>query len=228
MHCPMWTVTGHARFEESSMVKHLWWMGVALVCAGAWAQADGASRPVAKVGDVAVYAVEQRTDKRMFDETVTVMSVDQVHIKSIHLRPNRNPPEIEGVVTLDWATVVSGASGTRFDPPIAGFKFPLVVGDSWKSSFVGEGNNSKSKTDLEFKVVAREKVNTPAGEFDTFRIESNGWINGVSWSGTIRMSDVRWYAPSVGRVVRSEYKDFRGGQLWTNTVSELKSFKPAP
>ena len=105
---------------------------------------------------------------------------------------------------------------------------PLVVGDGWKSSFVGEGNNAKSKTDLEFKVVAREKVKTPAGEFDTFKIESGGWINGVSWSGSIRMSEVRWYAPSIGRVVKSEYKDFRGGQLWTHTVSELKSFKPAP
>lgn len=210
------------------MVKQLGWMVVALVSASAWAQVDGVSRPVAKVGDVAVYAVEQRADKRMFDETVTVTSVDQTHIKSSHVRPIRNPPEMEGVVTLDWGTVVSGASGTRFDPPIAGFKFPLVVGDGWKSSFVGEGNNAKSKTDLEFKVVAREKVKTPAGEFDTFKIESGGWINGVSWSGSIRMSEVRWYAPSIGRVVKSEYKDFRGGQLWTHTVSDLKSFKPAP
>ena len=111
------------------MVKQLGWMVVALVSASAWAQVDGVSRPVAKVGDVAVYAVEQRADKRMFDETVTVTSVDQTHIKSSHVRPIRNPPEMEGVVTLDWGTVVSGASGTRFDPPIAGFKFPLVVGD---------------------------------------------------------------------------------------------------
>lgn len=211
------------------MVKQLGWMGLALVSASVWAQADGAGRPAAKVGDVAVYAVEQRADKRTFDETVTVTSVDQTHIKSSHVRPNRNPPEIEGVVTLDLGMVVSGASGTRFDPPIVGYKFPLAVGDGWKSSFVGEAaNNSKSKTDLEFKVVAREKVKTPAGEFDTFRIESEGWINGVSWSGSIRMSEVRWYAPSVGRVVKSEYKDFRGGQPWTHTVSELKSFKPAP
>lgn len=211
------------------MVKHLWWLGVALVSASVWAQADGAGRPVAKVGDVAVYAVEQRTDRRSFDETVTVTLVDQTHIKGKNLRPNRNPPEIEAVWTLDWATVVSGASGTRFDPPIPGFKFPLVVGDTWKSSFVGDATNkSKSKTDLDFKVAARENVKTPAGEFDSFRIESEGWINGVTWSGSIRMSEVRWYAPAIGRVVKSEYKDYRGGQLWSHTVSELKSFTPAP
>lgn len=210
------------------MVKHLWWMGVAWVSVNVWAQADGASKPVAKVGDVSVYAVDQRGDKRTTEETVTVTSVDQTHIKSKHVRPDRNPPEIEGVLTADWATTVSGASGTRFDPPIAGFKFPLVVGDGWKSSFVGEGASNKSKTDLDFKVAARETVKTPAGEFDAYRIEAEGWITGITWSGAIRMTEVRWYAPAIGRVVKSEYKDFRGGNLWTNTVTELKSFKPAP
>lgn len=210
------------------MVKHLWWMGVALVSASVWAQADGASRPVAKVGDVAVYTVNQRTDKRMTEETVTVTSVDQTHIKSKHVRPDRNPPEIEGVLTADWATAVSGASGNRFDPPIVGVKFPLTVGDSWKSSYLSEGATAKSKGEIDFKVVAREKVKTPAGEFDAFRIESGGWINGVSWSGAIRMAQVQWFAPAVGRVVKSEYKDYRGSQLWTDTVSELKSFTPGP
>jgi hypothetical protein len=210
------------------MFKHLWWMGFALVFNSVWAQADGSTRPVAKVGDVAVYAVEQRADKRTFDETITVTSVDATHIKSRHVRPNRSPAEVEAVVTLDWGTVVSGASGTRFDPPIMGLKFPLVVGDAWKSSFVGESATGKAKTDLNFKVVAREKVKTPGGEFDAFKIESEGWINGITWTGSIRMAEVRWYAPAIGRVVRSEYKDFRGGRPWTDNVTELKSFTPAP
>lgn len=210
------------------MIKHFWWMALASLSFGAWAQADGAVRPVAKVGDVAVYTVDLRADKRTTEETVTVTSVDQTHIKSKHVRPDRNPPETEGVATLDWAMVVSGASGTRYDPPISHFKFPLVVGDRWKSSFVAEGANFKSKTDLELKVAARETVKTPAGEFDTFKIESEGWINGVSWSGAIRMTDVRWYAPAIGRVVKSEYKDYRNNRLWNDTVTELKSFKPAP
>lgn len=210
------------------MDKHFWWVGVALVSVNAWGQADGAVRPVAKVGDVTIYAVDQRGDKRTFDETITVTSVDPTHIKSIHIRPNRAPPEIEAVATLDLATVVSGASGTRYDPPVMGFKFPLVVGDAWKSSFVGESATGKARADLDFKVVAREKVKTPAGEFDAFKIESEGWINGITWTGAIRMTEVRWYAPAIGRVVKSEYKDFRGGRLWSDTISELKSYKPGP
>lgn len=41
---------------------------------------------MAKVGDVAVYAVDQRGDNRTFDETVTVTSVDLTHIKSSHVQ----------------------------------------------------------------------------------------------------------------------------------------------
>ncbi len=170
------------------MVKHLCWVGVALVSASVWAQADGASKPVARVGDVAVYAIEQRGDKRSTEETVTVTSVDQTHIKSKHARAERNPPEIEGVQTVDWSTVVVGNSGTRFDPPIQGFKFPLVVGDAWKSNVLASDAASKSKIDVDFKVTAREMVKTPAGEFDAFKIESNGWINGLNWSGSIRVT----------------------------------------
>ena len=32
------------------------------------------------------------------------------------------------------------------------------------------------------KVVATEKVTTPAGTFDTFRIETGGWVTGISTS----------------------------------------------
>jgi hypothetical protein len=209
-------------------MKQYLWVGLAFVSAGVWAQADGSSRPVPKVGDMAVYTINQRADKRVTEETVTITSVDQAIIKSKHVRPDRNPPEIEGVLTADWALVVSGANGTRYDPPIVGVKFPLTVGESWKSSYLSESATAKSKGDIDFKVVAREKVKTPAGEFDAFRIESGGWVTGVSWSGSVRIAQVQWFAPAVGRVIKSEYKDYRGSQLWTDTASELKSFTPAP
>lgn len=93
---------------------------------------------------------------------------------------------------------------------------------------MNESATGKAKTDLDFKVVAREKVKTPGGEFDAFKIKSEGWINGITWAGAIRMTEVRWFVPAIGRVVRSEYKDFRGGRVWTDTVTELKAFKPAP
>jgi hypothetical protein len=74
-----------------------------------------------------------------------------------------------------------------------------------------------------------EKLRVPAGEYDTFRVNSKGWITGVSWSGSVRFEQSQWYAPAAGRVVRTEYRDWRGGtQLWNHSIAEMKAFKPGP
>lgn len=193
------------------------------------AQADGNARPSVKVGDVSVYMVNNRSDNKQSEETVTVTSVEGGQIKTKHVRPDRNPPEFEGVTNLDLNPLVSGASGTRFEPAIEIYRFPLKVGDSWKTRSEAVGlAGSRSRSELEVKVVAQEKVATPGGEFDAFRIESNGWINGVSWQGAIRVSQTIWFAPSIGRAVKSDYKDYRNSSLNTSTLTELKSHKPAP
>jgi hypothetical protein len=193
------------------------------------AQADASSRPMPKVGDVTVYSVNNRLENRQSEDTVTVTSVEGGLIKTKHLRPDRNPPELEGVTNLDWNPLVSGSSGTRFEPAIEIHRFPMKVGDSWKSRYDATGlTGSRSRAELEVKVAAQEKVTTPAGEFDTFRIEMAGWINGVNWQGAVRLSQTVWYAPAIGRAVRSDYKDYRNSSLNTSTLTELKAHKPAP
>lgn len=211
------------------MFKHVWWLCAALVPFSLWAQADGSTRPVFKVGEVAVYTVNNRADNQVFEETVTVTAVESEVIRFNHVRPGRVPVEIEGQFTPDMRQVQSGASGTRFDPPIPLVKVPMAVGDAWKSvSEMVALSKARSKTDFDYKVVGKEKLTTPAGDFETFKIESGGWVTGVSWSGSVRVAQVQWYAPAIGRVVRSEFRDFRGGTPWNHTLSELKSFKPAP
>jgi hypothetical protein len=195
----------------------------------AWAQADGSKRPTFKVGEVAVYTVNNRADNKVLEETVTVTAVESDLIRFKHVRPGREPAELEGQFTLDMHQVQSGSSGTRFDPPAPLVKVPMAVGDSWKAATEMVAlNKAKSKTDFEYKVVGTEKITTPAGSFDTFKIESGGWVNGVTWSGSLRVAQVQWYAPSIGRVVNAEFRTFRGGQPWEHTVTELKSLKPAP
>lgn len=68
-------------------------------------------------------------------------------------------------------------------------------------------------------------MKTPAGEFDAFRIENKGYINGVSWPGGFAYLQVVWYAPSINRVLREKYKEMR--PMGTDYVRELKSFTPA-
>ncbi|MBL0919465.1 MAG: hypothetical protein IBJ14_12245 [Hydrogenophaga sp.] len=191
------------------------------------AQAEGSAKAVHKVGDVAVYSVELRADNRTTEETVTVTAIDGDLIRTRHARPDR--PEQEGVLTEQFGLAVSGASGSRFDPPIPLVKWPLTAGANWKTRYdMVMANQARSKVDLDVKIVSSEKLRTPAGEFDTVKVESGGWVTGVSWSGSVRIAQVQWFAPSIGRLVRSEYRSFRGGQPWEHTVYELKSFKPGP
>lgn len=196
----------------------------------ALAQAGGAgSKFTPKVGDVAVFTVEQRSDNRSMEETVTVKSIDGGLVRSSHVRPKRTPPEYEGVMTEDFGQVVSGVGGARYDPPIPLVRFPLTVGQSWKAGYdMQTPNQTRSRAEVEMKVLGAEKLSTPAGEFDTVRIEQSGWVNGVSWQGSVRIAQEMWFAPAIGRMVRTEFRSFRDGRPWEHTVTVLKSFKPAP
>ena len=207
------------------MVKKIFLSLASLCWTCAWAQAVV---PVIKVGDVAVFTVIQRTENKTSEETVTVTAVDGLQIKSTHVRPDWNPREREGIIAVGNALVLSAASGSRFEPPIELIKVPLVVGTAWKSSYQAISASSRSKGDLEFKVVGTEKLTTPAGMFDTFKLDSSGWITGVSWQGSIRIAQTLWFSPTLDRFIKTEYKDFRGGQLANDILTELKSFKPAP
>lgn len=211
------------------MVRQLVFWFAAVVSGGAWAQAGGASLPTFKVGDVAVYSVHLRADNKQHEETSTVSAVTPEAIRFSHVRPDREPAALEEVFTPDLRLVQAGNTGTQFNPPLQIIKPSMAVGDSWKVAYESVGlNKSRSKGNLDFKVVAAEKLETPAGSFDTLKIEIGGWITGITWSGSIRMTQVQWYAPAIGRMVRTEYRDFRGSTPWNDIRTELKSFKPAP
>jgi hypothetical protein len=200
------------------------------VSGSASAQADGALKPQPKVGEVAVFAIDIRSDRKRYDETVTTKAIEGDVVRYLHARGEGGQPgETEALMTRDLDLLVSGSTGTRFEPAIVQAKWPLTVGESWKTSYEATSpNQSRSRVEVDYKVAAVEKIDTPAGPFDTFRIESGGWINGVTWQGSIRFAQVQWYAPSVGRYVRQEYRDFRNDRVWNNRLVELKSIKPAP
>jgi uncharacterized caspase-like protein len=54
-------------------------------------------------------------------------------------------------------------------------------------------------TEYEFKVVVRETVTVPAGTFNAFRVEGNGWTRGEP--GAVQLFMRYWVAPGVRRFV---------------------------
>lgn len=210
------------------MLRHLFALTPLALCGMCFAQQ--ADKPSIKVGQVSVYVLEERADKRTSEDTQTVTAIDGDLLKIKSVNPGRTPTERFAVMTSELNTVVSTSSGARMDPHSALFSFPLTVGKSWPVTYgITTETGVKLKTETTSKVLGIEKVTVPAGEFEAYKVEQIGWSNGVSFSGGRRVSQVTWYAPSIGRVVRLEYKDWQSGALpRVHNVIELKSFSNAP
>lgn len=188
------------------------------------ALADPGARP-AKAGDVHVYSVEQRAERLRHEEVVTVEAAEGGQLKTRHVRSDRGAP-LEGLYGADWSVATSGTSGAHYEPAIRMLPATLQVGSSWEDiSQLRAANGSLSRLKLESKVAAREKTKTPAGEFDTFRIESSGYLSGLSWQGGFALTQKVWYAPAIDRIVRTEYREQRA--LGADNVTELTQFRPA-
>ncbi len=77
--------------------------------------------------------------------------------------------------------------------------FPMTVGQTWASRIEEQQTKKASKgarsrwADLGYKVVGWEKVPTPVGELDAFKIEVSGWRHGhLSY----------YYSPSAKSIIR--------------------------
>jgi hypothetical protein len=193
------------------------------LCSAASAQV---AQRAARTGDVHIYAVQQKNDRAAFDETVTITAVEGDRIKTSHQRSDRPEPST-GVYGLDWAAYQSGSSGMQLDPPSRVIARPLEQGKTWENtSDVTLRSGAKARIKMQAKVVALEKIATPAGEFEAYRIESQGYLSGLSFQGGTGFVQKVWYAPAIDRLVRLEYKEQRA--MGADNVSELKAFKPAP
>ncbi|MFO1051926.1 MAG: hypothetical protein U1F36_06905 [Planctomycetota bacterium] len=151
-------------------------------------------RPEWKVGDRFVFrrGGEQRIEVR-------VQSVDErqiVLVDELTGALNRIDRDY-GSLSLD---LENGESITRWDPVDARFSWPLWVGKRWSCRYVVREDGADMPIRSEYQCDARETITVPAGEFETLRIwrRSRPLADG-QW---LDRTDVYWYAPSVGQVVR--------------------------
>jgi hypothetical protein len=115
-----------------------------------------------------------------------------------------------------------------FAPPLEWVVFPLEKGKKWEGTTTVTGQTFTAEVAYERKVEAIEKVKTPAGEYEGFRIYFSGRIKGkdskgASFSGK---EDGRvWVGLISGKPVplKSEYRNSFGEKFTTELISaELK------
>lgn len=91
------------------------------------------------------------------------------------------------------------------------------------------GGSGAEQVDATLKVIGQERVKVPAGEFDSWRIEVSGWINGKSSGGHQPYIDsfkqIIWYVPELNNYAAQEYiKRGRSNSVVKAERDELTSF----
>lgn len=219
-----------------------WWLCAMLVSSApaAFAQAPQeiiaqsgeagveASAPALKPGDTWTYRLVNRwNDEEIKRETYTVFSV-----RSFGYVVEFTDSGSAEMKRRRWSQDLNGFMRDSEDKDVGWWKFPLTVGKSWES--VGPWGGGSGRTEIKRRIVGSERITTPAGTFDTVRIEGLGrWIRSERNSGVV--SETIWYAPSVKRHVRREREvreaTFAVGsfsRLQTQTREELVEYKLQP
>ena len=133
------------------------------------------------------------------------------------------------VFNPDWGRIDDGV--WKLSPSGIGIRKPLQVGKEWRS----DSNAMNLQSGVPFrasgvaKVVGQEQVTTPAGTFDTFRVEMtvrliNTRDQTKAWTWTFWV----WYAPAVNRWVRRKTEGRFEGRLRDSSLEELTEYSRKP
>ena len=131
----------------------------------------------------------------------------------------------KGIVVFDhdWNRFV--LNNQKFDPKDStGVQWPLAVGKEWRSTYTtrntqtGANTRSSSLT----KVVAQETVTTPAGAFETFKIDRQ--VKEYNVADPSRYQDTQmlmWFSPQINHWVRRTFIAKQENRTRSNTTDEL-------
>ncbi len=160
--------------------------------------AQKAERPEVKVGDrwqfVRYYGVSSTKPNLAWE-------INSVTATEISGTENGEPL----LMTPDL-NIVDSPMNKQSNPK--GLSFPLEVGKGWRfaSDWLFKPKGSKGSIVVDVEVVAHEKVQVPAGEFEAFKLISKGRVSGTSPINSqydaVIMTNY-WYAAAARAIVKS-------------------------
>ena len=107
---------------------------------------------------------------------------------------------------------------------VEGFSEDIHYSKTWRDA----GQSGVEETQATLKVLGREKVKVPAGEFDAWKIQIRGTIDSKSLSKNTQthgtFTEVYWYVPGLRHFVASEYDRRWGDKIDRHERNELTSF----
>ena len=102
----------------------------------------------------------------------------------------------------------------------------FAVGKRWSSRYtVTDRKGATFNSEQDFRIVAREMIEVPAGTFNAFLIDGRG--RNTNPAGPVEFTVRRWYVPEFQRPVVREQIDRRGDKVTFAERLELMSYKLA-
>jgi hypothetical protein len=215
-------------------VTRLWIISLAWVAA-LWpqilsAQSPNESTDPVRVGDQWVYDTKDEITgypKDTFSEIVTEVSPKEIIVSTTFSGKDLS---ILVVYDHDWNRLENPV--VKFKPNDGqGVRLPLSVGKEWRTEYDerNRGNGAAFRAVAVSKVVAQETVTTPAGTFETFKIERRiKHFNSSNPSRPAESQTVFWYAPEVNHWVRRTYQTKIDKRTRFNMSDELTDFSRNP
>jgi hypothetical protein len=168
------------------------------------AQSPDATAADIRVGDWWTYdRKDEITGRPMGPFTSAVTDISPTEIAT---RADHGPAGGIGIIVFDhdWNRIRNGQ--LNYKPNDGhGVRLPLMVGKEWRIDF--EERNARSGVSMKgvslSKVATQEMLTTPAGTFDTFRIERQvKQFNPADPSRLYELQFVLWFAPQINHWVR--------------------------
>jgi hypothetical protein len=101
------------------------------------------------------------------------------------------------------------------------------VGKTWsfKSNDINGTSGFSGRRSGTSKVIAQESVTTPAGTFDTFKIETSFQLrNANNATDKVQVVTQTWYAPAIDHWVKRSYVSRSDGRVRANNAVELVEY----
>jgi hypothetical protein len=179
-----------------------------------------------QVGDHWTYELRDDVSgdvKSTLTNTVTDVSPSQINIRLGKLGTSNT-----GYQTYDhsWNLMDNGSWHNRPNDG-TGIQLPLAVGKTWsfKSTDLNNTAGVSWKRSGTSKVVAQESVTTPAGTFDTFKIETSIQVQNTN-DPTKKIQTVQqsWYAPSIDHWVKRSSVSRSATRVIDKSTTELVEY----
>jgi hypothetical protein len=183
---------------------------------------QSAPQPDIHVGDRWTFRQKDGfTDDSQGEFTRRVVSVSQTEIAAV-IQTKGRPGETVQYFARDWNLLDNGV--VRFEPNLLTWRFPMKIGDVWRGQYklrtIATGNTITCTS--VGKVLARETVTVPAGNFEAFKIENRRECANATLQGpSTLIVNTDWYAPSVRSTVKAINSSFLEGRERSRNVVEM-------